>query len=321
MTSTLGTFINAGKTFGESIERVKLADSLGYDSVWVSQIGDREATITAATYAMSTSSIKIGTGVLPAYPRTPAVMAQTAATLDELSNGRFILGLGTSHKLTIEQWHGLHLDKPLATMREYVAALRAIFGGETFSGDIYQTAFQFIGYQPVRRDLPIYMSCLAPKMCRLTGEIADGAVLWMCSPSYIERVVVPEIAKGREAVGKTMEGFDVVAAVTVGLSDNPAGARDAFRKVSLVYWNLPFYRAAIEAGGFAEDLKRFDAEGPSGISDETIDTMAGIGDPESCRKVIESYRAAGVTTPALSSLPRHEGAAPPEAMLETFAKS
>ncbi|MCA1839124.1 MAG: LLM class flavin-dependent oxidoreductase [Actinomycetota bacterium] len=311
----IGAFISPAKTFDDGVERVKAVEDLGYSSVWVPQIADREATITIAAYAMATSRINLGTGVLPTYPRTPVVMAQTAASLDELSGGRFILGVGPSHKVTIEMWHDMSIDKPIASTREYVGAVRAILAGETFFGDIYKTAFSFTGYKPVRPNLPIYISCLSPKMCALAGEIADGAVLWMCSPAYIEKVVVPKIAEGRAKVGKTMDDFEVVAAVPVALTDNPAGARDAFRKVSVVYWNLPFYRNAIEAGGFAADLERFDKEGPSGISDEAIDTMAGIGSVQECSQVVASYRAAGTTTPGISILPRHEGTSTP---IETF---
>lgn len=316
----LAVFVTPGKDIASGVERAALAESLGYDSAWVVQIGDREATIVAAALATGTDSIKIGTGVLPAYPRTVPVMAQTAATLDELSNGRFILGLGPSHKITIEMWHGMRLERPLTFMREYVAALRAIMRGESPPvGEMVKTMFSFMGYRPVRPDMPIYLSCLSPKMCRLTGEIADGAVLWMCAPNYIRDVVVPAIAEGRAKAGKTMDGFDIVSAVPLSLTDDPSAARDAFRKVAITYWSLPFYRAAVEGAGLTAALAAFDSGGPSAIPAEAIDEFAGIGDDAACRAALARYRAAGVTSPAVSMLPRHDGAASPEEIIKSMA--
>lgn len=317
--SNRALFIAVGRSLPEAISRVRFAEAAGYRSAWVAQISDRDATITCAAFSAATSKLGIGTGILPIYPRTPAAMIQMAASLDELSGGRFILGVGPSHKVVIENWHGMKLDRPLASIREYVGAMRAILQKKPFEGEIYRTNFDFTGFEPPRRDLPIYISCLSPKMCQLAGEIADGGVLWMCSPDYVREVVVPNIEIGRKKAGLSMEGFEIVAAVSTAITENKAAARDAFRKASFVYWTLPFYRAAIENGGMAEDLAAFDAQGPSGVRDETIDKLAGIGTAEDANRVIESYVAAGVTLPGISFLPRHEGGASFEETLEAVA--
>lgn len=319
VTNRISISMTPGRSMTQAVERVQLAEAKGYETAWVIQVADREATVVAAAYALATSKIGIGTGVLPTYPRTPVVAAQTAATLDELSNGRFILGLGTSHRLTIEHWHGMALSRPLRSIEEYVGAVRSIFRGETFSGEIYKTAFSFMGYEPVRRDPPIYISCLSPKMCELAGRIADGAVLWMCAPRYIEQTVIPAIEQGRRSVGKTMEGFEVVAAVPTALTQDAAAGRNAFRATASVYWSLPFYRAAVEGAGLSDALATFDREGPSGIPDEAVDLYAGIGDSHECRKAIAAYRSAGVTLPSVAPLPRHEGGAATEDLLEQLA--
>lgn len=307
MEDRLAVFIPSARKIDAIAERAQLAESLEYESAWVIQVADRDATIVAAAIASATSKIGIGTGVLPTYPRTPVVAAQAAATLDELSGGRFILGLGPSHRVTIEMWHGMELSKPVESVREYVAAIRAIFAGQPFNGDIYRTAFSFMGYKPERADLPIYLSCLSPRMCRLAGEVADGAVLWMCAPEYIRSTVVPNIAKGRAKAGKTMEGFEIVAAVPLSITEDRNAGMESFRKVTTVYWNLPFYRKAVEGAGLGDALALFDAEGPQSISTQAIETFAGIGSADECRATIRSYRDAGVTLPALSSLPSHEG--------------
>jgi alkanesulfonate monooxygenase SsuD/methylene tetrahydromethanopterin reductase-like flavin-dependent oxidoreductase (luciferase family) len=314
-----GLFFAPGASLGTGISRARLAEDLGYDSLWIAQIADREATIVASAVAAATKTINIGTGVLPTYPRTPVVMAQTAASLDELSGGRFILGLGTSHKPTIEGWHNMKLERPLAHIRDYVTTVRGIINGEGSNTEMFPTAFAFSGFTPPRPDLPIYLACLSPKMARLAGEIADGAVLWMCAPGYIEKVVVPAIIEGRAKAGKTMDDFEIVSSVPVALTEDPKEGRESWRRVAFIYWNLPYYRAAIEGAGFQEALKTFDNVGPSGIPDEVVDRFAGIGDEAAVRKVLDSYRTAGVTIPALATLPSHEGSMDLDTTMRTLA--
>src|SRR5437879_1825865 len=123
-------FISTGRSLEQAIERVKLAEQLGYDAVYVTHIAGRESLTVVTAYALATSRIRVGTGVVPIYTRTPATMAQTAATIDELSGGRLTLGLGVSHRPVVESWHGQRIDRPVAEMREYVAIVRAILRGE-----------------------------------------------------------------------------------------------------------------------------------------------------------------------------------------------
>src|SRR6476659_8272121 len=123
-----GCFISTGRSFDEAIERLKLAESLGYESAYVTHIAGRESLTVVTAYALATSRIRVGTGVVPIYTRTPATMAQTAATIDEISGGRLNLGLGVSHRPVVEGWFGQTIDKPVAEMKEYVAIVRAILG-------------------------------------------------------------------------------------------------------------------------------------------------------------------------------------------------
>ena len=142
--------------------------------------------------------MRLGTGVIPIYARTPCNMAQSFATLDELSGGRAIAGLGVSHKPVVEHWFDQSIDKPLAEMREYVAIMRAILRGEDPPpGREVPHGLPPMGWEPPRPDMPIYLAGLSPGMLRLSGEIADGVVLWLCNPNYIRDVVVPTRARGR----------------------------------------------------------------------------------------------------------------------------
>src|SRR5579884_4503748 len=162
-----GCFIASGRSLEKALERVRLAESLGYDSVFVTHIAGRESLTVVTAYALATERIRVGTGVVPIYTRTPATMAQTAATIDELSGGRLSLGLGVSHRVVVEGWHGQVIDHPLAEMREYVSIIRAILRGETPpEGENWRTGFRLAGLEP-RPDIPIFIAALSPGMLRL----------------------------------------------------------------------------------------------------------------------------------------------------------
>ena len=190
-----GCFISTGRSLDEAIERVQLAESLGYESVVCDP--HRRAGVADRGHRLCPRHEQHprGTGVVPIYTRTPATMAQTAATIDELSGGRLTLGLGVSHRPVVEGWHGQSIDRPVAEMREYAAIVRAILRGEDPpAGEKWQTGFHLLGLDP-RPRLPIYIAALSPAMLRLAGEMADGVILWLCNPGYIREVVIPEVTR------------------------------------------------------------------------------------------------------------------------------
>lgn len=304
-------FVSVGRSTEEALRRVRLAEELGYERVLCTHINGAESLTVLTAYAAATERVELETGVVPIYTRTPATMAQTAATIGELSGGRFILGLGVSHRPVVEGWHGQTIDKPVTEMREYVGIVRAILAGEQPpAGDKWQTGFA-LQRQLQAPDLRIHVAALSPRMLRLAGRIADGVVLWLCNPAYIRDVVVPEVRAGREEAGRTLDGFDVVAAVPSAVVDDPAEAHAAMRRDLLPYFSLPFYRAMIERSGFGEDLEAFDAAAPQGpeamgaaISTRFLDALCAIGDEDGVRAGIERYREAGATTPALGPIAR-----------------
>jgi alkanesulfonate monooxygenase SsuD/methylene tetrahydromethanopterin reductase-like flavin-dependent oxidoreductase (luciferase family) len=306
----LGCFISTGRSLEQAIERVKLAESLGYESAYVTHIAGRESLTVITTYAMSTSSIRVGTGVVPIYTRTPATMAQTAATIDELSDGRLTLGLGVSHRPVVEGWHGQTIERPVAEMREYALIVRAILRGEDPPrGEKWRTGFHLVGLDP-RPALPLYIAALSPAMLRLAGEIADGVLLWLCNPRYIQDVVIPEVSAGRERAGLPLKGFDIVPAVPAALTEDPASTHQAMRKDLLPYFGLPFYRAMIERTGFASDIEAYDrAAGDleamqSAISDAFLDELTAVGDETQVREGIERYRRSGASSPCIGPIPK-----------------
>jgi probable F420-dependent oxidoreductase len=307
-----GCFISPGRSLESAIERVKLAESLGYESVYVTHIAGRESLTVLTAYALATSRIRLGTGVVPIYTRSPATMAQTAATLDELSGGRLTLGLGVSHRVVVESWHGQRIDRPVAEMREYVSIVRAILRGEDApAGEKWQTGFRLVGLEP-RPQLPLYVAALSPAMLRLAGEIADGVLLWLCSPPYIREVVIPEVTAGRERAGLGLEGFDVVPAVPAALSDDRHATYEAMRRELIPYFGLPFYRAMIERSGFGPEIEAYDAAAgdleamAAAISDDFLDQLTAVGDQAAVRAGVRRYREAGATSPGVGPISKSD---------------
>ena len=307
----IGTFISPGRSLQRAITRARLADELGFDSVYTIQVAGRDALTVLSAYAVTTNRIRLGTGVLPIFSRTPVATAQTAATIDELSGGRMVLGLGVSHQVTVENWFDSKIEKPVTQMREYAGIVRAILRGEQPpEGKFFNTKFQFMGYEP-RPELPVYIAALSPNMLQLAGEIADGVMLWVCNHAYVRDVVLPEVTKGREKAGKTLEGFDVVAAVPSALTDDREAALGALRQELVTYFSLPFYRAAIERSGCGDDLRRFD-EGMQGgdvekvkvaISEDFLDALGAIGSEQQVKDGVKRYLDAGAVSPCVGGIP------------------
>ena len=319
VTTASGTRLAASVTPGRDLEsavrRVQRVEELGYDAVWSSQLPHaRDAGVFIAQYALATSRIQLGTAVLPIYTRHPTAMVQLAATLDELSGGRFLLGIGLSHQVTVEGFWGLKLEHPVAAMREYVEVIRTSLreGGSNVEGQHFTARWQYSG--PRNGDLPIYIAALGPRMLEQAGEIADGVSLWMCAPSYIEREVVPRVRKGREKVGKTLDGFTISANLAVCLTGDVPAALEAFKGTANVYSNLPFYRRALEGAGYGEDL----ASG--GPSERMMLELAGIGDGKAIADAIRRYREAGADEPVIGPF-RAPGSADPDQAFEAAIAS
>ena len=289
----LGAFIGAGRTIDSALQRAARAEELDYESIFVTHIAGRDSVTLLTGYACRTSRVKLGTGVIPIYARTVCNMAQSFATLDDLSGGRAIAGLGVSHKPVVEHWFDQSIDKPLAEIREYVAIVRAIWRGEDPPpGEKFRTAFRLLGWEP-RPDIPVYLAGLSPGMLRLAGEIADGVVLWLCNPNYIRDVVVPTVREGREKAGRDAEGFDIVAAVPSAVTDDPEAARERLRQELVPYFNLPYYRAMLDRSGLDPD---------AGATDEFIDLLGAIGSADEARASVRRYAEAGTTSPCVGGI-------------------
>ena len=304
-TPRLAAFLNPGRDMAGGVELARRAEALGYESVWVTHGSGRDSFVVLAAYGAATTRIGLGNGVVPIYPRHPVTMAQAALTLSEMTAGRFRLGIGVSHKVSMETSLGLTLREPLGVMREYVGVLRGALGGRaSFEGRHYKVNWSLAA--PERPPAPpIYLAALSRKMLELAGEIADGVVLWLCSPDYVRDVAVPALARGRGRAGKTMAGYEVVAAVPLAISDDAPGALNAFRGELARYLSLPFYRAMLEASGLGKEIAAFDRSGE--VAEPLTRAVGAVGKPDAGRAFVRAYRDAGVTLPAIRPI------TPPEA--------
>jgi alkanesulfonate monooxygenase SsuD/methylene tetrahydromethanopterin reductase-like flavin-dependent oxidoreductase (luciferase family) len=293
----VAAYINPGAELGVAVELTRAAERVGYDSVWVTHGLGRDSFLVLSAYGAATSRIGLGNGVVPIYPRHPVTMAQAALTLNELTAGRFRLGIGVSHAASMQDMLGLRIVEPLAAMREYVAVLRGALGeGSDFTGRHYRARWAMaVPKRPAAP--PIYLAALSAKMLELAGEIADGVILWLCPPEYVRAVAVPAITRGRRRANRPLDGFEIVAAVPLAITDDRAAALSAFRAELVRYASLPFYRAMLEAAGLGAELAAFDRDGmvPSAMAE----ALGGLGAAEAARDYVEAYRRAGTTLPAI----------------------
>src|SRR5213594_1620220 len=290
-------YLNPGRDLATAVTLARRVEALGYESAWVTHGLGRDSFLVLAAYGGVTTRLGLGIGVVPVYPRHPIVMAQAALTLSEMTGGRFRLGIGVSHRASMEAQLGLTLTEPLAVMREYVAVLRGGLGaGADFSGRHYRVRWS-MGVPERPPAPPIYLAALSAKMCELAGEIADGAVLWLTPPAYVRDVAVPALERGRRRAGKTLEGFEIVAAVPLAVGDDRAAAMSAFRAELKRYVEQPFYRAMMQAAGLGDAVAAFDRAGE--VPESLAEALGGIGAARAARDYVEAYRKAGVTLPAV----------------------
>ncbi|HEY0638189.1 MAG TPA: LLM class flavin-dependent oxidoreductase [Pseudonocardiaceae bacterium] len=272
------------------ISRAQLAEKVGVDSVWMVQLPSiRDTGNMLTAIAVSTDRVTVGAGILPFYTRPPVMMAQTAATIDELSGGRFVLGVGVGHKLTAEWTLGMPLSRPVDLMREYMQVVTGLLhDGEAHLDGTYYRAHAVYA-APRRPGLSAYLGVLGPRMCELAGEVADGLLLWMCPASYVRDVAIPRLRKGLARSGRDLADFPVTVLVPASVSDDRAADRELLRKYLSTYSRVPNYRAMYVASGYESALRGGE------IGDELLDNVGVIGGHDDLRRTIADYHEAGAT--------------------------
>ncbi len=312
------------------MELIAEAERLGYDSVWAAEAWGSDAVTVLSWIAARTERIKVGSAILQMPARTPAMTAMTAVTLNELSDGRFLLGLGLSGPQVVEGWHGVPYGKPLRRTREYVAVVRMITERRhpaRFAGEYYQLPYRGEDATGLGKPLklithptyavPIYLASIGPKNVQLTAEIADGWLPVFYSPYRAGEVFGPAMAAGFAASGEPDKAtrFDVAPAASVVVSDDVDAAR------ALVKPGIAFYVGGMGARGrnFYNDLARrygFEAEAEriqdlyldgkrrdaiAAVPDALVDEVALVGPRARVADRLEAWREAGVTTLSVSA--------------------
>jgi alkanesulfonate monooxygenase SsuD/methylene tetrahydromethanopterin reductase-like flavin-dependent oxidoreductase (luciferase family) len=205
--------------------------------------------------AAVTTRLKIGSAIYHILGRTPATLALQAVGLDELSGGRFLLGIGSSNP-TIAKWHGQVLDQPLGRVREYIEIVQSAARGEKldFDGKFF-TAHNFrMAFKPSGRIIPIYLAAFGPKMTRLAGRIADGVLINMANPAEIRRIS-DEVRKGAEEAGKDPASMQIICKIRCSIAETSAAARDALSHALTYYALADYYRDLLGRMGFAEEVE------------------------------------------------------------------
>jgi 5,10-methylenetetrahydromethanopterin reductase len=266
--------------------------------------------------AAATQRLKLGVGVVNPYTRSPALLAMASATLDRLSGGRFLLGLGRSEKQVIQDKMGVPYGDSRAALVETVNHLRSLFAGErvTTQSGRYQLSNVRLATAPVQAKLPIYLSGIGPKGLRLVGEIADGAVLNAYVPPAYVRYAVNEIREAARAAGRDPHAIDIICMLVVRLTDDPVSMRASLKqRIVRLLDETHVGEILLDKGGFDPSIlpalratTKNDGEKAAVhfITDEMVDAFYIVGPAEYCKARIEEYRQAGVDEPLL--LPRLE---------------
>ena len=321
-------FDKAGFSRRELIECVRAADACGYDSFWVPEAWEREAFTLLTELALRTERIQLGTGIINVFSRSPALIAMSAATLDDISGGRVRLGLGTSGARVVEDFHGVKFTKPLTRLRETIQIIRLLLAGERsdFSGECFELRRFKLGFRPVRSEIPIYIAALTEKSLRQVGELADG---WL--PTHWPRARLQEgmseIRAGAENVGRDAGRIEISPFVNVVVSDDPARARNQAR-LPLAYYvggMGDYYHASLSRLGFGGEADRVRELWQAGrrkdamaaFTDGMVDSIAICGPVEECRARLDEMYGLGATLP-LIPIPAEGSTAEKCRVIESF---
>lgn len=321
------TFQPWGESMEELLDVSRRAEAAGAETIWVQEL-HRSATVTAAAVAGATSTAKVGTGITLAFTRSPMITALEALDIDEIAEGRFILGLGSGVKGLNERWHNVTWGKPVTHIRETARNIRE-FWAKAASGEPIQLEGEFEpmsirGYQralnQVRTEIPMYFGAMGPVMTRLAGEIGDGWISHeLCSPKFLEERILPELKCGAERVpGKSLDDVDVVVSACCAVDEDLTRARRYVAGTVGFYASVRTYADFFEFHGLGEEQERVIEAFSQGrgadflaneVSDSMVDALTIAGTKEQVIERIRSYE--GLANAVKLSAPTH-GMSPEE---------
>ncbi len=271
----------------EILQGIRRAEELDIPAIWTTQAGIAPDPVTLfAAAAVETTRIGLATGIVPTYPRHPAALASQALVLGALAPDRFRLGIGPSHPFIIEKMLGIPFERPLEHLREYLTILRALLweGAVDFQGSQYRVKARLAGgAEPPR--IPVPIAALRPPAFRLAGELADGAVSWLCPVPYLVETALPALRAGAEGAGRPAP--PLIAHVLVAMSEDPAAVRAATRRQMGGYARAAFYARMFADAGYPIGA---DHE----MTDGLIDAIVVSGDGAAVTRRLQAIRAEGI---------------------------
>lgn len=304
---------------GQSIvELAKVAEDNGFDAVWKGESNSADPIVTLSAMAVGTSKVKLGTGVYHIFGRSPVTFGIQAATLNDLSGGRAILGIGTSNK-TIASWHGATFDRPVRRIREYADIVRQVARGERvdYQGGAYEVSGFKLSWKPDHPEVRIFFAGLGEQMTRLAGRHADGILVNMANPQML-REIVGRVRQGAIDAGRNPDDLEYVAKVRVCLNPDRAVAAAKFKQVLAFYNIAEFYRDMIGQMGFAEESAHIREEyqragfraAIASVPDSLVEGLPTIAaaSPEEARDRLQPYIDAGITRLIIPFIPSTDDA-------------
>ena len=313
----VGVAFTGGLPASDIVQCVKLAEDLGYDSAWVAEGhgGDQFAILAAC--AVATSRIRLGTSISSVFVRSAPTIAMAAATVDQLSGGRFVLGLGSSHRVQVEGEHGLPYARPIDRLRDTVEVVRRLLrdGAVSFRGEVIEIPKFDLWFRPLRPSVPIYLSGLFQPMLEVCGELAQGVILTWSTPEFA-RGAADHVATGARRAGRDPGQVEMTTLLGCAVSADVDEARGRLKPgVALYAGFFPRYNRLLAESGFADAVAaiktawdRGDREGAVRlVPDALIDAVALAGPPARCRERLAVYRAAGVGLPIITPRVRDGG--------------
>jgi F420-dependent oxidoreductase-like protein len=313
----------------EQLELAREAERLGYASVWASESYGSDAATVLGWLAGQTSTIRLGSGIFQVPARSAAMTAMTAATLDQLSEGRVLLGVGSSGPQVSEGWHGVPFAHQLQRTREYVAVVRQVLARERvqFQGKTLELPLPGglgkalkLSIEPVQSRIPIYLAAIGPKNTQLAGEIADGWLPTFLMPELIDDMRT-QLESGAQRAGRTLDGFDIAPHAYACVDADHAAARDQVRPPAALYAGgmgargKNFYNELMRRSGFEAAAQKvqdlyldgFKDEAAAALPDGYLDRIALVGPPAFVRERLQVYADAGVGTLGITPIgPDHD---------------
>jgi len=306
--------VAAQPTIDSIVDYTQAAEDAGYDCAWLPETWGRDAVTVLSAMAERTESIDIGSSILNTYSRSPALLGQTASTLQELAEGRFRLGLGPSGPVVVENWHGIEYGNPLKRTRETVEIVRQVLSGKPvdYDGDEFDLSGFRLRCDPPKTTPPIEVTGMGPKAVELAGRFADGWHGIMLTPEGID-ARLEDIERGADLGDRDPDEITVTAGVICCVLDDPEEARALARQHVAFYIGGmgTFYRDSLERQGYDEAADIHDAwqdgdreRAVELVDEDILDDLCAVGDPETAREQLARYEAVDGLDAIAVSFPR-----------------